>query len=755
MSSSAKTSRIVIGFVILVLGFFYQTVFWGKLPVPSDTLVGLYHPWRDLYAQTNPRGVPFKNFLITDPIRQQIPWRKTAIDTWKSGHIPGWNPYTFGGVPLDANIQAAALYPLNILFIFLPFSIAWTMLIMIQPLIAGLLLYAYLRHSNLGVWASAVGAIAWSFCGFSIAWLTWGTIVQTAMWIPLLLLCIDQLLRIESTRHNRNRWIVVTIMTLFFMVSAGHSQVMLYGIVLSIAYALVRTYAIHHTRPLQKKSLVRLIGVGFIGLCVCAPIWLPQLSFLPHTTRLLHTTDHSPVGWFVPWQHLVQFIAPDFFGNPATLNYWGVWNYGEFIGYIGMVPLLLALVALSGAGRTRFWALTLAVALFFMLPHPITEFLRTLEIPLVGTLQPTRLMMIIDLALCILAAYGVEKVQREDISSANAARLVGVVLVALWGGILIYSMKTISPEWIEKIQVAKHNLLLPTLVYLGAIVLFGAAKKLSPRYRTHIWTLLLILTIFDLFRFGWKFTPFTSSEYFFPKTKIIEFLQKQPKPFRIASIDDRIMPPNVSSWYGIETIEGYDPLVSARFENFLVASERGKADLHRPTGFNRIYTIRNLTSPLFPLLNVRYVLSLEKITSAQWSLVFQEGETYVYQNNLLVPRVYLAGRIEVLKDTSAQSQIQSLFSQSGNDLPALVEHPISVLSLPLTADESAAITAYEPNRITIQTKTINPRLLVFLNSFDAKWQARIDTKKASIIHVNYLFMGVVVPAGSHTLQLVY
>ena len=82
-------------FVLLVGVFFWQTVFQGKLPVPSDTLVGLYHPWRDLYRDTNPRGVPFKNFLITDPVRQQIPWRKIVIDQWKEGIIPTWNPFNF------------------------------------------------------------------------------------------------------------------------------------------------------------------------------------------------------------------------------------------------------------------------------------------------------------------------------------------------------------------------------------------------------------------------------------------------------------------------------------------------------------------------------------------------------------------------------------------------------------------------------------------------------------------------------------
>src|SRR3989344_4059292 len=165
--------------ILLLLGisltFFYQTILFGKLPVPSDALVGLYHPWRDLYNDTNPRGIPFKNFLITDPVRQQIPWRKIAIDQWKEGKIPLWNPYNFSGTPILANIQTAALYPLNILFLIFPFIDAWTTLIMLQPLLAGLFMYWYLRSLALRSVASLLGAIAWSFSGFNIAWLTWGT----------------------------------------------------------------------------------------------------------------------------------------------------------------------------------------------------------------------------------------------------------------------------------------------------------------------------------------------------------------------------------------------------------------------------------------------------------------------------------------------------------------------------------------------------------------------------------------------------
>ncbi|PIZ99051.1 MAG: hypothetical protein COX78_02350, partial [Candidatus Levybacteria bacterium CG_4_10_14_0_2_um_filter_35_8] len=63
-------------FVIITLIFFWPFVLQNKLPIPADTIVGMYHPYRDFYTNSYPRGVPFKNSLITDPVRQQYPWKK-------------------------------------------------------------------------------------------------------------------------------------------------------------------------------------------------------------------------------------------------------------------------------------------------------------------------------------------------------------------------------------------------------------------------------------------------------------------------------------------------------------------------------------------------------------------------------------------------------------------------------------------------------------------------------------------------------
>jgi len=153
--------------IIFVLLFFWQFFFKGLLPIPSDTIIGLYHPFRDFYAKEYPRGIPFKNFLITDPVRQQYPWRKLSIEAFKRFELPLWNPYNFSGTPLLANFQSASFYPFNLLFFILPFSFAWSFLILFEPLLSAIFLFFYLKNLKLNVWASFLGSIVFAFSGFA------------------------------------------------------------------------------------------------------------------------------------------------------------------------------------------------------------------------------------------------------------------------------------------------------------------------------------------------------------------------------------------------------------------------------------------------------------------------------------------------------------------------------------------------------------------------------------------------------------
>ena len=42
-----KVNKFLLLLVVFVLSFYWPFFLKGKLPVPSDTIVGMYHPFRD------------------------------------------------------------------------------------------------------------------------------------------------------------------------------------------------------------------------------------------------------------------------------------------------------------------------------------------------------------------------------------------------------------------------------------------------------------------------------------------------------------------------------------------------------------------------------------------------------------------------------------------------------------------------------------------------------------------------------------
>lgn len=220
------------------------------------------------------------------------------------------------------------------------------------------------------------------------------------------------------------------------------------------------------------------------------------------------------------------------------------------------------------------------------------------------------------------------------------------------------------------------------------------------------------------------------------------------------SIDPRIFPPNTTAFYGIEQVEGYDPLYPGRYAEFITALARGKADLIPPFGFNRIITLSNITSPLLPLLNVRYILTLNDLDLPNFRRVHEEGETRVYEFTSSLPRFYW---VEELKTVGSGPQaLVTLFQESlALNRLAVVEEEIALLKTPIDTGESIELASYQNSFIQLKVQTTNPRFLVILNPWDSGWRATIDNVPTKIYRTNYLFQGLLVPRGTHRLTLKY
>ena len=729
--------------ILIAFVFFWQFFLKGLLPIPSDTIVGLYHPFLDLYAEISPAGVPFKNFLITDPVRQIIPWKELSIDLLSRFELPLWNPYEMAGKPHLANFQSSPFYPLNILLFVRPFYLSWSIFILIQPLLAGVFTFLYLKNLRLDSRACLLGAITFAFGGFSIAWLEWGNIGHTALWLPLILLAIDKLV-LSSKYKVLSIWGIILTGSLICSFFAGHLQIFLYAYVFSTAYFFFRW--IEHGRKIPLLSVYLILNTLFFILT--AVQWIPTLQFINLSARSLDQNYLDIEGWFIPWQHVIQFIAPDFFGNPATLNYWGVWNYAEFAGYVGIVSLFFAFCSILSKNKKEvvFFASVIAASLIFALPTFIAKLPFDLSIPFLSSAQPTRLIFPITFALSVLAALGFNYLFLDKKINRGAIIIIGILFLATFSLTWLVAFGEIDLKIVaENLSVAKRNLIFPSgILAIGMILILGIMFVKETMARTLLIFLLLALASYDLYRFGTKFTPFTTPDYFYPQTEIIEFLQKDRDIFRIAATDSRILAPNFSTHYKIQSIEGYDPLYLLSYAELIAASEREDHSIHRPFGFNRIITPHNMNSKIIDLLNVKYVLSLSDLDLAKLTKVFQEGQTRVYENKNVMPRVFFVDRI--INSSDKKDVVAGMFEEELIDV-AYVEKNETEESMFVKGD--VRIVEYDENRVEMRSENAGDGFLVFSDPFYPTWKASVDGSNTKIYKTNHTFRGIFVPKGRH------
>jgi hypothetical protein len=635
-------------FIVVSLSFFWPVWWRGKLPIPADALVGLYHPYRDYFSNRFPQGVPYKNFILTDPVLQQYPWKWLAINQLRS--IPkGYsfkdtpfldNPYSFSGYAAGSaeNIQAGTFYPLNFIFFLTnSFSTGWTIFIMVQPLLAIFFMYLYLKSLSLSRLAALLGGTVWAFSSFNLVWMEWGNIGHAGLYLPLALLCVDKIAgKKEEGRRKKVLWHGVLQFSLVVSLLAGHWQITLYLLAAMVIYIIFvkRSDPAEAGSDLNKFSA--LLVHFFLFIVLTSFQWFPAWRFMAASNRQVEQQNVLlREGFFIKPKQLVQLIAPDFFGNPATGNYRGVWNYAEQVIYIGVVPLVLAL---GGAvtkqnkllGLQRFGLTIVIIGLLLAVKNPVAEIPYRLNIPVLSDLQPTRLGYLITFGLSILAAIGLQNLLVEQrLMLKKSIWASGTVGLALFGLLIVSSKFDFAAK-----TVSQRNLIFPAGILFMFLFIVSIYFLLKFRHKKSIILLSVIcylLSVVDLFRFGWKFTPFSPPQYLYPVTPAIKFLQENMGPGdRYMTLDRRILPPNANIIYRLESIEGYDPIYSRDYARLITRMETDR-DQELPANFGRIVRPGNFHSPIAEELGVKYVLGLNEIEDEKLTKVFQEGETRIYE----------------------------------------------------------------------------------------------------------------------------
>ena len=256
---------------------------------------------------------------MPDVINQIYPWKNFTIQTLKAGQIPLWNPYSFSGTLQLANYQSAVLSPFNLLFFILPFIDAWSILVLLQPLLAGIFMYLLMRSFGVKKTGSLVSSIAFMFCGFMTTWMGYATLGYAILFLPLALFSIEKFYASDKIRYLL--LLAISIPLSFF---SGHFQISLYFLLFVLGYLVYKLICDRN----YSKSL-KLFIFTFFGLLLSLPQLLPSIEL--HSQTLRSTIFIK--GEVIPWGYISTFIAPDFLGNPVTRNDW-FGHYAEWNAYM-------------------------------------------------------------------------------------------------------------------------------------------------------------------------------------------------------------------------------------------------------------------------------------------------------------------------------------------------------------------------------------------------------------------------------------
>ncbi len=802
---------IVLAFLALAAIFFAPVVFGGAVLVPFDNLYR-FPPWSAFASQfgiTTPH-----NELVSDLLLENYAWKKFIVESLRTRELPLWNPYLFAGVPFLAAGQNSALYPFSLLFYILPIDRAFGYFVALQLAIAALTMFAFARVLGLSRFAASLSAITYAFSGFMVVSTAFPMILSAAAWLPAILACVERIVRAKETPRQIFFGLVGAIL-LGVQFLAGHVEISIYVLIVTAFYSLWRGLQTFQLLKTWKVwTLIALMTV--IGIALGAVQLIPLYELVQNNFRSGSVSYQDVIGWAYPVRQIITFFIPDFFGNPTSHAYldvfdltnhaapfgtifWGIKNYVEAGAYVGILPLVLALSAVLST--IAFYISRRASLASRPSPHvplfatlAILSLLFTFGTPLYALLfyffpgfnqlhTPFRWVFPFTLSIAVLAGIGAEtwehRAGRWEVGKLNLQSLISHLTLLI--GILALAALAISRALpAPALALADRVLRASTLaqrafdsgrmfysyefrnvaVFAFFVLAAGSVLRASRSARRirgiPIWQpLALLVTVADLFIFGFGFYPRADPRLADFTPPAVKFLEQDPSLYRITSYDargdasEKVFNPNVGMFYGISDIRGYDSIIPKQYADLmgLLAPQDELLD-------NRIASFYNpdpLSSPLVNLLNVKYVLTKRPLPNAGYTLVY-DGEIKIYRNDRVLPRAFMVPQARVIPDRAA------LLAQMKQFDPArevLLDQNPGIAGAATCALKPVSIDAYTGDQVIVKSQQDCAGWLVLSDSYFPGWLSYIDEQAVPLYRADYNFRAVYVPAGEHTIRFKY
>jgi len=711
------------------------------LSLPMFAGMWLASPWSDQYSA----GFSFHAWSAE--------WFK------RTGHLPLWNPEIFGGMPFVAAGSGDIFYPTWLLRFVVPVTTAGNLSFSLHYILAGLFTYVLLRRLHVGWTGSVVGGLAYELTGLIASYPSPGhdgKLFASTM-LPLILLALVLALR-DRRWQGYPLLAAATGLTLL-----GHFQLAYYSLIAAGLFALYLTLE----QAGESGAGERVVRLGFalvavlVGFGIAAIQIMPFFEYIPFSPRAQgYQGFEGSSSYAIPWDHVPEFFLKNFVGSRET--YWGSNPIKLHSEYLGLPVVVLAALGATVRERRRQILWLGGIGLLFLLISlgAATPFYKLwwMVMPLVKkTRAPGMVFYVVALVTAMFAGFGVERALRGEGRRVMTPALIVGGIVALLGGTGMFG------HIAEALAAAKaaaaradEAAILWGAVTSGlalaatAAVLGPAQGRLTPRLSALALTLILGTDLWLNARQFWSYTkPYG-------RDRVIDRVATTPLPYRVLNLPGPgAYPGSALMAFDIPEVFGYHGNELRYYDDLW----GGKNEW------------RNLgVLPLWDLWAVRYAIlpagtqTLDSIPGFRRVLdsvtIFDGSPVNLFERTAPAPYArVVAGAIKTDSATIIPTLLDPRMDFSRivlftNDQPVA---PEPLKAMPAPSPSRAAVTAWQPGRMTVTLDPVPPQpsYLLIAENWYPDWEATADGRPAQLLRGDYTLITVALPAGAKVVELAF
>lgn len=715
------------GWILLLLAAALAAIYWpllsGQAVLPWDALTEFY-----------PNALFFN----------------TAI---RSGQLPWWNPYIYGGVPQISDPQAMTFSPILAIWMLLranPSPTWFAYGVLLHLLLGGWAFSVFLRKQGCDFLGCATGTLIFVFGGVAMSRIEHVPLIVAYCYLAYL--CAIYVLYADNP--GRPRAVILGIALGFFCVHLV--QVTYLGMMFIVAYGVCDVVRRMRARAigwnvLRTKAFDIFVCILIPALLVSLPQILCTFGYVAVSNRRDMPLNESTPG-SLTLDTLQTLFSPNHF-NALKGSYSGPGDLTEAYLYIGMLPICALLGAFGLAchreSRFRHFAIFLACILIasciYMLGthSPVYGFIHEWVPGARLFRRPSDSAFIFNFALAALAGIGLSLF-------GHLPRNFRIAIVATSVLTLAWNLGALGrPDWVIGLVLALGGLAAGAAYISGKSTLCVAAA-----------IALILVDFASTLNDGRLFTSADLASEL-RQSEVYSRLQNSNREskdtWRIESQNTSIWWDNFVMMAGLRSTQGYNPIRYGLFDSLYGAQPSGEAP--RP--------LRELNAPggvLFNLLSVRYLIvgryKTEPPPPADFRKVMEDAQFSLWENPHAYPRLLVPQRMRLLpvNENPAKDEFEKNdFSLSGWLTPRdSHDYRIAALQAPECLGKLTLLHAdFRLNSLSVDVDSDAGGWLVNDDLDFPGWTAEIDGERAYINRANMMFRSVCVPPGRHKVEFTF